>query len=98
MFPVFRDFQICKNALNLNRLSVLVVPAYAVGRANLLRHRRSAYSEVPIFTFEGVIAGCLVLEAARRGCTMPEMWQTIISEYNHSAYDGLRPKIMLKWE
>jgi hypothetical protein len=95
--PTLRDFQVCKKALSSNHQPVLVVPARTLDRATQLAKRGATSLKVPIFTIEGFLATGLILEALRRGCTVPEMWETIISEYNRSAIDGSQPTITFEW-
>lgn len=87
----------CKATLRRKRRPILVVPEYAIHRAHRLRHLADIRSQVQIVSLETLFAVGIFFEAAKRGRTIPDMWEALISQYNRGVQDGSRPAIILEW-
>lgn len=87
----------CKATLRRKRRPILVVPGYAIQRAHRLLQLADIRNDVLIASLETMFVVGIVFEAARRGRTIPDMWEGLISEYNREVQDGSRLGITLEW-
>jgi hypothetical protein len=95
--PAPRHLRTCKAALRANRHPILVVPEYSLDRARHLRQSAALEAKVQIVTFEALFAIGIIFAAMEHRRSIPDMWATLISEYNVGMHDMSRPNLILRW-